>query len=376
MSKEIKPFINIGPGEFIKEELEVRNWTQEDLANILGFSQKHVNEIITNKKTITIDTAKLLNKVFSQSPQYWINLDTNYRLRLKTANQKEEAAELKAWIYYHMPIKEMIQKEWINRYNNLDELKNELRKFWEIHTNEISCSVLSSVWEEFEMNFRKSEAYEQFNKYYGLTWFNMAKKCAKMYEVNKYSETKFRDIIKEINLMTTEKDGIQIFLNELNKAGVKFFVLSHLQKTYIDGASFFDKKNPAIVYTKRYNRIDNFWFTIAHEIAHILLHLKKEKDFFIDNLEEINTQEESEADKFACNILKVNEILEYFKNFTKYISEVRVRNCAAELRVNPAIIVGVLQHYNKLSRKSLNRFKVPVSDSIDKYYFAEEQFND
>ncbi|MFA4830411.1 MAG: HigA family addiction module antitoxin, partial [Thermodesulfovibrionales bacterium] len=75
------PYKNIGPGEFIKEELEVRNWRQEDLAEILGISLKTVNQLIKNKQTITIETAKLLSKAFGQSPQYWINLDSNYRLR-------------------------------------------------------------------------------------------------------------------------------------------------------------------------------------------------------------------------------------------------------------------------------------------------------
>ena len=76
------PYLNIGPGDFIKEELALRNWKQEDLADILGISNKTANEIITNKQTITIDMANLLSQAYGQSPQYWINLDTNYRLRL------------------------------------------------------------------------------------------------------------------------------------------------------------------------------------------------------------------------------------------------------------------------------------------------------
>jgi HTH-type transcriptional regulator/antitoxin HigA len=50
----------------------------------------------------------------------------------------------------------------------------------------------------------------------------------------------------------------------LNNAGVVFFVLPHLQKTYLDGAAFFVDHTPVIVYTGRYKRIDIFWFTVAH----------------------------------------------------------------------------------------------------------------
>ncbi len=82
MLEKLKPFQNIGPGDFIKEELEVRGWQQIDLANIIDLSEKHVSDLINNKQSITIETAGLLSKAFGQSPQYWINLDTNYRLRL------------------------------------------------------------------------------------------------------------------------------------------------------------------------------------------------------------------------------------------------------------------------------------------------------
>ena len=69
MLRKYKPYLNIGPGEFIKEELEAGNWRQEDLAEILGLSLKSVNKLMMNKHAITIETAKLLSKAFGQLPQ-------------------------------------------------------------------------------------------------------------------------------------------------------------------------------------------------------------------------------------------------------------------------------------------------------------------
>jgi len=83
MIKNYKPYFNIGPGPFIKEELAARNWRQEDLAEIMGMSSKLVNKLIKNNHTIDIRIAKLLSKAFGQSPQFWLALDENYRLRLK-----------------------------------------------------------------------------------------------------------------------------------------------------------------------------------------------------------------------------------------------------------------------------------------------------
>jgi len=79
----------------------------------------------------------------------------------------------------------------------------------------------------------------------------------------------------DLHSYTVQENGSNEFLKQLNQLGVVFFVLPHLQKTYLDGAAFYYENNPVIVYTARFKRIDNFWFTIAHEIAHILYHLDK-----------------------------------------------------------------------------------------------------
>lgn len=289
---EYKPRLNIGPGEFIKEELESRNWRQEDLAEILGISLKSVNKLIKNKQSISIETARLLSKAFGQSPQYWMNLDTNYRLRLQAESPKEKEVEIRSEIYKHMPVKEMVKKGWIKPSKTIDDLIDKVKLFWEIPNLDFSFMEKKQT-----LNFRKSEAFDRYNNYYALTWFRMAQKCAKTYPLHHYDKEELEKLAKNLFCYTTEDNGIETFLRELNKVGVKFFVLRHLQKTYIDGASFFDDSNPVIVYTARYNRTDNFWFTIAHEIAHVLLHLKKANDFFIDSMDDLSTRKEEAADR-------------------------------------------------------------------------------
>lgn len=365
-----KPFLNIGPGEFIKEELEARNWRQEDLAEILGISLKSVNKLIMNKQSITIETARLLSKAFGQSPQYWMNLDTNYRLRLQTESSKEKEVEIKSDIYKHMPFKEMIKKGWIKMPKTIADLIHEIKLFWGIP--DLDFSFLEK---KPSLNFRKSEAFDHYNTYYALTWFRMAQRCAGMFQLDHYAKDELGKLSKNLYSYTIIENGIEIFLRELNKIGVKFFVLSHLQKTYIDGASFFDDSNPVIVYTARHDRTDNFWFTIAHEIAHVILHLKKKEDYFIDSLDDLSTRQEEAANKFAEKILKAHEIMEYFSPYKKYISRDRVIKCAQEIKVSPDIVVGVLQHHNILLRRNLNEFKHTVSELIPQEYLAEKNIN-
>ena len=369
MVSKYSPFINIGPGEFIQEELDEKGWKQKDFAKIIDCAESFVNDLIKNKRPITIDTARLLGRAFGQSPQYWLNLYTNYQLRKKEETQKERNVSVKAEIYQYMPIREMVRRGWLKSFRTTDQLLEQVKAFWSIRTLDFSFI------ENWEMpSMRKSEAFSQY-KYYAFTWYQMARMSACRYKVSTYKTEKLQLLARDLHAYTTIHDGIKEFLSELEKTGVKFLVLSHLPKTYIDGASFFDRKNPVIVYTKRYDRNDNFWFTLAHEIAHILLHLEKPDQFFIDNLEETTTKVEREADKYASAMIRTDEILRRFRPFDKYIRRIAVLQCAEELGIHPGIVVGVLQKKGKCEWKNLNKMKSPISDLIPKKYSVESHLN-
>ena len=79
---QYKPFTNVGPGDSIREELEHYGWEQKDLADIMGMTEKHISQLVRNKVPVTYETACQLSKAFKQSPQFWLNLDANFRQRL------------------------------------------------------------------------------------------------------------------------------------------------------------------------------------------------------------------------------------------------------------------------------------------------------
>ena len=362
---KMKPHINIGPGEFIKEEMEARNWTNEDLAQVLDLNPKTVSELLNNKQRITIDTAKVLSQAFGQSPQYWLNLDNNYRLRLKESNDESEV-EIKSKIYERMPVNDMIKKGWIKKYRNTNELKNIFMEFWQM--NDLNIDLLDRL---SIPHCRKSDAYENLSKYFILAWTQMAKLTSEKFEASDFDRKALRSLANEITNYSVMKTGVSKFLSDLYNTGVKFFSLSHLPRTYLDGASFMHDNNPVIVYTKRYDRIDNFWFTIAHEIGHVLLHIKNENDVYIDDFKSEGEYDyETEANEYAEKILRINEILDYFSEYKHYTSAYRVGEAADELNINPAIIVGILKYYGILAYNRLNHFTEPVSNKIPKKYFV------
>ena len=68
------------PGDFIREELEARGWSQRDLAEILGRPLQSINQIINGRKAITAQTAKELALAFGTGPEVWMNLETQWQL--------------------------------------------------------------------------------------------------------------------------------------------------------------------------------------------------------------------------------------------------------------------------------------------------------
>jgi HTH-type transcriptional regulator/antitoxin HigA len=343
---QLKAAKKFGPGYFIQEQMDLRHWIQEDLADVMGVSEKHLNKILNDKQPITLDIARLLSEVFDTSAQYWINIDTGYRLWIgPERSEKEIIADKKAIIYERMPINDMIKKGWIKAPHDFKALEKQVLQFW--GWKKLDFSALDK---QLPCLTRKSEAYNQFNASYALTWYRKACNVAATRKVNKYDQEKLKALYAELYSYTNKPEGINLFIKELNNAGVIFFVLPHLLKTYLDGAAFFSGENPVIVYTGRYHRIDNFWFTIAHEIAHILKHLNQKILFILDDLTKGSVDKmEEEANNMAAKFLRHNESYKFLEPYFNYLTTGKVEECAEKYEIHPAIIVGKLAHDKKIS---------------------------
>jgi HTH-type transcriptional regulator/antitoxin HigA len=89
MEQQLIPARIVTPGRILSRELDARGWTQKDLAEIMGRPPQTINEIIKDNKQITPETAIELSKALGTTPNFWINLETNYRLNLAKKQKKE-----------------------------------------------------------------------------------------------------------------------------------------------------------------------------------------------------------------------------------------------------------------------------------------------
>lgn len=362
-AKELKPFYNVGPGDFIMDFLDSLGWTQADLAEVTGISTKSINLLINNKQGITPDTAVTLEKVFGSPADFWIEVDAKYQIRKKEEqnSEKNELTAKKAMLRKYMPVAEMKKKGWfLYDIDTLEGIEKEcIRVFNQKTIPEEDYN------KDYKFCARQTRFDYDYTKWYSKTWFEYAKLNAETFDLPEYDKEKLQIIAEKLYLYTLKKNGVTELIDDLRLCGVGFFTLSHLQKTYLDGAAFICNRNPFVVYTCRYDRIDNFWFVVAHEIAHILKHFEFLNEPILDNLDEkAESEREIEADTYAGIFLNQNKVIEVGKQYGKYLNSSRLNLISDQSKVSVPVALGMLQHFGILDWRQFSKYKEHVKDVI------------
>ena len=140
------------------------------------------------------------------------------------------------------------------------------------------------------------------------------------------------------------KNGPLLAREYLNKQGIHFFVVPHLPKTYMDGGAMLLPDGRAIIgLTLRYDREDNFWFCLLHELAHLARHLSPDRQFVIDDLDrrkQAHSQPddiEKEADRIAQDAL-IPKKYQNELDTDKIPPKEKVLALADKLKISPAVI--------------------------------------
>src|ERR1700722_4563559 len=115
------------PGEFIKEELEARGWTQGDLAKIMGRQDSVISAIINGKRAVSPEVASELAAAFGTSAELWMNLQTSFNLYSKRERKKDVSR--RAQLFSMAPVKDRIRRGWIKESEDLDALEAEVSAF-------------------------------------------------------------------------------------------------------------------------------------------------------------------------------------------------------------------------------------------------------
>jgi HTH-type transcriptional regulator/antitoxin HigA len=350
----------VAPGKIMIRELEARGWTQRDLAEIMGRPYQAINEIITGTKQITPDTARELARAFGTSIDFWINLETNYRLHLAEKDNKEKEISRRSKLYSIAPVREMIKRSWIKRTSDLDELENEICDFLSIASPGDPIQI--------PFNLRSSEAHEpEVNAQYA--WIKRVEHLAEAQKVKDFDYERFCNSIGVILSFSKDERLLTKLPNEFANLGIHFLIVQHLPRTYIDGAALVGGSNPIIALTLRYDRIDSFWFTLSHELAHLYL---KHEGVVLDNTEEgkgsRTGKEEKDANELARDWLIDDKKLTWFiEEVRPHFSRIAIERFAEENNRSTGIILGQLQYKGVVGYQHLRTLLNRVSPYLDDF---------
>jgi HTH-type transcriptional regulator/antitoxin HigA len=166
------------------------------------------------------------------------------------------------------------------------------------------------------------------------------------------------DFMREVAKLSWFEQGPRLAKEFLEKHGIAVIIEPHLPKTYLDGASMLLPRDnrPVIGMSLRYDRIDNFWYCLMHELAHVSNHLKNNNEAFYDDLDvdKPGDPRELEADELAGESLIPREV--WAASPAKAIpSPQAVERLAKELRIHPAIVAGRIR-YERRNFRLLNQF--------------------
>jgi HTH-type transcriptional regulator/antitoxin HigA len=154
--------------------------------------------------------------------------------------------------------------------------------------------------------------------------------------------------LRELARLSSFKEGPKLAREYLARAGIALVIEPHFKGTYLDGAAMLDQGRPIVALTLRHDRLDNFWFVLLHELAHVARHLDEGHPFFADDLDSTDKadRQEAEADEMAQEALLPHSEWEAFA--TKASPTASTAQAFADhLGIDPAIVAGRIRHETK-----------------------------
>jgi HTH-type transcriptional regulator/antitoxin HigA len=335
----------IAPGETLREELEVLQMTQAELAERTGLSAKHVNQIVQGIAPVTPDTAVALGRVTTFEADFWSNLEAQYQVARARTAEAEEAERDRGWVT-RFPLAELEKRGIINDKRDYTRTRHDLLTFFAV----ASRSVWEARWVSPEASFRRSRAYRVDN-YATACWLRLGERQAQQTKTAEFDATRFKSALARIrrSMTTRPETFVPIMEQSCREAGVVVVFEKEIKGSRAHGAVRWVAPGKALLQlSDRRKGEDYFWFSFFHEAGHLLLHGRR--DPIVEDDSANDQDQEGEAERFAESILIPDEDA---ARLLRLRSETDIVAFADELRLPPAVVLGRLQH---LGLVPMNRF--------------------
>jgi HTH-type transcriptional regulator / antitoxin HigA len=355
------------PGEIVTEYLEFNGWSQRDLARRTALTPKTISEVCNGKATVSPTTALALEKAFQRPASFWLNLQRQFD---EAEARREESARSQEWAGWarRFPLKEMRRWGLLPQQPQNGDVQDLL-----FFLGVSSPESWDAVWNSSRVALRQSHHHEKSVEALAV-WLRAVEMQARKLVTAEYSEHMLRASLDPLRkLSRLGVDTVMEPIQELcARAGVAVVWIPELRKTAISGcARWLNDRRPVIGLSLRYKTDDQMWFTLFHEIGHLLLHRKR--DAFIIDTGEVYSAErdidpemqriEEEASRFAADTLIPPSELSKFLQKKSFTNDA-IHDFAEAVGVGPGIVVGRLQHDGVLEPFQGNKLKQKLDFGI------------
>ena len=342
-----KSVIAVPPGETIREQLEIRGMSQREFAQRMSLTEKHISRLINGKVELTQEVSLRLETVLGVPASFWNNLEAVYREHLARASVENEMDEDIA-IAKKFPYAEIAKFGWVATTRKAEEKVENLRKFFEV-------ARLGALDDLKVPGIAYRKAGKGIKSDYALAvWAQKARLEARTVDAAPINIARLKEAIPAIKALTTDEPNV--FCPELQRilaaCGVVIVFLPHIGGSFLHGASFIDGNHIVLGLTVRGRDADRFWFSLFHELYHILAgHI-----LVTATEENVLLNQEWQADQFARDTLISPEDYKRFLS-RRHLNKTAIIKFAAEIGVAPGIVLGRLQKENIVSYKYYNELK-------------------
>jgi HTH-type transcriptional regulator/antitoxin HigA len=342
------------PIKAILFRMEQQNLTQRDLIPYIG-SRSKVSEVLSGKRPLTLSMIRALH--------------SGLGIPIKALIQENTPSDLddKAIEWNRFPINEMFKRGWIK--GKLSDIRNNAEEIIKDFLKPLGSPQAVLAFYRRTNNVRAARPVDN----YTLMMWNarimiraLEEPLPGKYKPGLVNETFIKEVIK----LSPNDNGPRQAYDFIRKNGISFIIEQHLPGTHLDGAAIMTKNGPLIGLTLRYDRIDNFWFCLVHELVHIALHFQKDSPSFYDDLDvDSSDPREQNADKVAGELL-IPENEWSISPASRLRTPEAAQFLATKLEIHPAIVAGKMRYYFK-SYRILNRL---VGHNQVRKHFPEVQW--
>ncbi len=353
------------PGEYIRDELKLRGWTQEDLARVIGRPLPTVNEIIQGKRAVMPEMAIALAQALGIPAEVWVQREAAYRLSLASVAGGDDV-QRRAKIYSLAPIKEIQKRGWIRASDNIDVIEHDLLKLFR----------LTSLDQEFTIPgaARKTNARTPLTSTQ-RAWAARVRQLASVIparSVGVYDESKIDSLKASLRKLAAYSSEVKKVPQLLMNYGIRYVVVEGLSGAKVDGwATWLNPESPVIGMSLRYDRLDSFWFTLGHELMHVQHRDESPIDGDVAGLDELPLEVkppmERRADEgSAAMFVPPAELESFIRSVSPLYSTERINQFANQIKMHPNVIIGQLKHRGEIGHSAHNKTVVPIREIVIK----------